>query len=75
MPTSASEVDPRVGGTFQRVGALREDKTKIEPRVGLTADARWDAEGLANVLSLRAELEGQWGAQPPPASRYVNLRW
>lgn len=46
-----------------------------EPRFGLTPDARFDREGFANVLALRAEIEGQWGGQPPPQDRYVDLRW
>jgi ABC-type nitrate/sulfonate/bicarbonate transport system substrate-binding protein len=47
----------------------------VDPRHGLTPDARWEEAGFANVLGLRAELEGQWGGTPPPASRYVDLRW
>jgi hypothetical protein len=30
---------------------------------------------LANVLKLRAELEGQWGGHPPPADKYVDLSY
>lgn len=46
-----------------------------EPRFGLTPDARFDTEGFANVLALRAEIEGQWGGKPPAQDRYVDLRW
>jgi len=31
--------------------------------------------GLANVLKLRAELEGQWGGNPPPPDKYVDLSY
>lgn len=47
----------------------------LEPRFGLTPDARFDRDGFANVLKLRAEIEGQWGGQPPAQERYVDLRW
>jgi len=47
----------------------------MEPRFGLTPDSRFDAAGFQAVLALRAELEGQWGGQPPSAERYVDLRW
>lgn len=46
-----------------------------DKRHGLTPDARFDAQGFANVLALRAELEGQWGGQPPAQDRYVDLAW
>lgn len=46
-----------------------------EARFGLTPDARFDRDGFANVLALRAEIEGQWGGQPPAQGRYVDLRW
>ena len=47
----------------------------VEPGFGLAPDARFDRAGFANVLALRAEIEGQWGGKPPPADRYVDLRW
>jgi len=47
----------------------------VEPRFGATPDARFDREGFANVLALRAEIEGQWGGRPPAQDRYVDLRW
>lgn len=46
-----------------------------DPRIGLAPDARFDREGFANVLALRAEIEGQWGGTPPPQDRYVDLGW
>jgi hypothetical protein len=42
---------------------------------GLAKDCAFDMQGFRNVLALRAEIEGQWGGNPPPAERYVDLRW
>ena len=39
---------------------------------GFAKDARLDAGGFANVLKLRADVEGQWNGQPPPASKYYD---
>ncbi|QCI67137.1 ABC transporter substrate-binding protein [Phreatobacter stygius] len=44
----------------------------VHPVTGLFRDARVNAEGMATVLALRAELEGGWNGVPPPASRYVD---
>lgn len=46
-----------------------------DPVQGFAKDARLDLPGLANVLKLRAELEGQWGGHPPPADKYVDLSY
>jgi hypothetical protein len=32
-------------------------------------------EGFKNVLQLRAEIEGQWGGNPPPVEKYVDLSY
>jgi ABC-type nitrate/sulfonate/bicarbonate transport system substrate-binding protein len=47
----------------------------VDPRYGLAPDARFDPAGYANVLSLRAEIEGQWNGKPPPPSYGVDLQW
>lgn len=46
-----------------------------DPRTGITRDNAFDAAGFANVLALRAEIEGQWGGTPPQQQRYVDLQW
>jgi ABC-type nitrate/sulfonate/bicarbonate transport system substrate-binding protein len=46
-----------------------------DPRYGIAKDARFDTAGYANVLALRAEIEGQWNGTPPPPSYGVDLRW
>jgi ABC-type nitrate/sulfonate/bicarbonate transport system substrate-binding protein len=38
-------------------------------------DARFDIEGFRNVLKLRAEIEGQWGGNPPPPEKYIDLSY
>jgi ABC-type nitrate/sulfonate/bicarbonate transport system substrate-binding protein len=47
----------------------------VDPHYGLAPDARFDPAGYANVLSLRAELEGQWNGTPPPSTYGVDLQW
>jgi hypothetical protein len=32
-------------------------------------------QGFKNVLKLRAELEGQWGGDPPPPEKYIDLSY
>lgn len=48
---------------------------EIDPSFGLTPDARFDLQGFRNLLSLRAELEGQWGGTPPAPDRFVDLQY
>ena len=45
----------------------------IHPATGFARDAQVDIEGFRNVLKLRAEIEGQWGGNPPPPERYLDL--
>lgn len=46
-----------------------------DPVGGMAKDARFDMEGFRNVLRLRAEIEGQWGGQPPEPGKYVDLSY
>lgn len=46
-----------------------------DPKFGLAPDARFDRQGFRNVLALRAELEGDWGGQPPAPEKYLDLRY
>lgn len=39
---------------------------------GYEKDARLDSEGFANVLKLRADVEGQWGGHPPGPEKYYD---
>lgn len=42
------------------------------PGTGLARDAVLDTAGLANVLAIRAAVEGMWGGKPPPVERYFD---
>jgi ABC-type nitrate/sulfonate/bicarbonate transport system substrate-binding protein len=45
----------------------------VDPKFGLTPDAKLDLEGLRAVLAIRAELTGMWGGTPPPPDKYLEL--
>jgi ABC-type nitrate/sulfonate/bicarbonate transport system substrate-binding protein len=47
----------------------------VDPVDGISKDAAFDMEGFNNVLRLRAEMEGQWGGNPPPPEKYVDLSY
>jgi ABC-type nitrate/sulfonate/bicarbonate transport system substrate-binding protein len=66
--------------------ALLTDRLKLSPQVaaqsyavatdpaeGIAKDAKFDMVGFNNTLKLRAEIEGQWGGNPPPAEKYIDL--
>jgi len=38
----------------------------------LAPDARLDLDGLRSVLTLRAEIEGQWGGRAPDPDKYLD---
>jgi hypothetical protein len=38
-------------------------------------DAKLDMQGFRNVLKLRAEIEGQWGGNPPQPEKYIDLSY
>jgi ABC-type nitrate/sulfonate/bicarbonate transport system substrate-binding protein len=42
---------------------------------GYTPDARFDIEGFRNTLKIRAEMEGQWGGNPPPPEKFLELSY
>jgi ABC-type nitrate/sulfonate/bicarbonate transport system substrate-binding protein len=42
---------------------------------GYQKDARLDLEGFANVLKLRAEIEGQWNGHPPLPEKYYDASY
>src|SRR5712671_310312 len=46
-----------------------------DPAEGIAKDAKFDMAGFANVLKLRAEIEGQWGGKPPAPEKYVDLSY
>jgi ABC-type nitrate/sulfonate/bicarbonate transport system substrate-binding protein len=46
-----------------------------DPVNGIAKDARFDMDGFRNVLKLRAEIEGQWGGNPPPPDKYLDMSY
>ena len=46
-----------------------------DPADSIAKDAKFDMDGFKNVLKLRAEIEGQWGGNPPPPEKYLDLSY
>jgi ABC-type nitrate/sulfonate/bicarbonate transport system substrate-binding protein len=68
--------------------ALLADKTRVstdsaaksyavvsDAANGFAKDAKFDMPGFRNVLKLRAEIEGQWGGNPPQPDKYIDLSY
>jgi len=55
--------------------AQRAYEIAADPAEGLSKDARLDIDGFKNVLRLRASMQGQWGGNPPPPERYLDLSY
>lgn len=46
-----------------------------DPVTGIATDGALDSAGFANVLRIRAEVEGQWGGTAPSPERYLDLSY
>lgn len=55
--------------------AARSLAAVTNPTTGMAKDAKFDMEGFKNVLKLRAEIEGQWGGNPPAPEKYLDLSY
>jgi ABC-type nitrate/sulfonate/bicarbonate transport system substrate-binding protein len=55
--------------------AARAYSIVTNPTTGMAKDAKFDMPGFRNVLKLRAEIEGQWGGNPPAPDRYIDLSY
>lgn len=55
--------------------ASRSYEGLIQPGYGLSRDCQFDMAGFRNALSLRAEIEGQWGGVPPEPNKYLELKY
>src|SRR4029079_12747427 len=55
--------------------AIKSFAVAVDPNDGLAKDAKFDMEGFKNVLKLRAEIEGQWGGNPPAPDKYLDLSY
>lgn len=42
---------------------------------GFARDLAFDMAGFRNVLSLRAEMEGQWGGKPPAPDKFLDMSY
>jgi ABC-type nitrate/sulfonate/bicarbonate transport system substrate-binding protein len=42
---------------------------------GFARDLAFDMEGFRTVLSLRAEMEGQWGGKPPAPDKFLDMSY
>jgi ABC-type nitrate/sulfonate/bicarbonate transport system substrate-binding protein len=42
---------------------------------GIAPDCALDLEGFRNMLSLRAEIEGQWGGKAPDTAKFLDLSY
>lgn len=42
---------------------------------GLSRDCAIDMSGFKNVLALRAEIEGQWGGNPPAPEKFLDMSY
>ncbi len=47
----------------------------ITPGHGLFKDCAIEMTGMRNMLSLRAEIEGQWGGVAPAPEKFLDLRY
>ncbi len=47
----------------------------VDPTDGIFKDAKFDMAGFGNALKLRAEIQGQWGGNPPAPDRYIDLSY
>lgn len=47
----------------------------LTPGSGLASDASFHPEGFAQVLAIRAEMEGMWGGTPPAPAKYLDLSY
>lgn len=43
------------------------------PVDGFAKDGKFNMQGFKNVLSLRADIEGEWGGTPPAPDKYLDL--
>lgn len=74
-PANKTEVLGVLQKNFQldaRLAALTYEALTT-PGHGLAKDCAVNMQGFRNMLSLRAEMEGQWGGVAPPPDKYLDL--
>jgi ABC-type nitrate/sulfonate/bicarbonate transport system substrate-binding protein len=55
--------------------AAQSYEIAADPKHGLEKDAEIDLDGFRNVLKLRAEMQGDWGGNPPGPEKYIDLSY
>ena len=55
--------------------ATQSYEALMTPGFGLARDARFSLEGFNNVLSIRAEMEGQGGGRAPDPAKFLDLSY
>jgi ABC-type nitrate/sulfonate/bicarbonate transport system substrate-binding protein len=62
---------------FKLEGAAAEGtyEALLTPGSGLAPEAAFNHAGFAQVLAIRAEMEGMWGGVPPDPARYIDLSY
>lgn len=70
-----AEMLARLTAHFQLQGeeAANTYEALLAPGSGLAVDAAFNHEGFAQVLAIRAEMEGMWGGTPPAPDKYLDL--
>lgn len=76
-PANRAEMTQLLEDRFKlpRAVAAQSLEALTTPGFGMAADARLNLEGFRNVLSLRAEMEGQWGGVAPDPAKYLDLSY
>ncbi len=60
---------------LERGIAVQTYESLTTPGHGLFKDCAIEMTGMRNMLSLRAEIEGQWGGVAPAAEKFLDLRY
>ena len=72
-PDNLPEVTAAIGTALRISPAIAERAmAKAFAQGGLVPDAAFDPPGLRGVLSIRAEICGQWAGSPPPPDEYLD---
>ena len=76
-PANQSAMTQLLIASFKLAPAAAEAtyEALLKPGSGLAADAAFSSEGFANVLAIRAEMEGMWGGVAPASDSYLDFSY
>ncbi|MDB5965766.1 MAG: hypothetical protein JWQ72_2266 [Polaromonas sp.] len=76
-PANRDQVLVVLQKSFQLERRLAEQtyEALTTPGHGLSKDCAVNMQGFSNMLSLRAEIEGQWGGTAPAPDKYLDLSY